>query len=664
MTDPLTTETRTRLSPAIARFGTEETVAPMRRLKAGVLEADLDGGNLRYIRIGGVEAIRGIAFLARDKNWGTYNAEISGLQVDERADGFTVTYTARVGDSGQALSYAARIEGRADGSLVFTADGAPETDFLTNRTGFVVLHPLAGVVDHPVTIEHTDGSIETSRFPAEIDPACPFQDIRAVSHEIAPGVTLTCRMEGDAYEMEDHRNWLDASFKTYIRPLAKPWPYTMPGGETFSQSVTMSLTGEVSTGGAAGDGPATVTVGGPTGTRVPRIGLAVPAEWTAAALERADLIRAANPAFLVCHFDARAGHDAATIAAYVALGEAVGAPLVLEAVVPCEDPAGAPTDDPAVLERDMAALAAAVGDAPFERIAVSPGSDLKCTLPGTAFPPAPPWEALAGAARAAFPNVPIGGGMFSYFTELNRKRPPKGLFDFVGHSGAPVVHAGDDISVMETLETLPSTFRSVRAFAGDGPYWVYPIAVSMRANPYGAVPAENPDNIRQAMNRVDPRDRALLGAAWYTGYVAEAAKGGVDAVTLAAVAGPSGIVNAPDDAPRPWFDEAPAAVMPNWHAVALATALSGGAVLEASSDRPGVVKALAVETDAGRTLVLVNLTGEAVEVALPGAEAATGAVLDETTFEAACSAARPLPEAPVAWPLTLKPYAVARLTLG
>ncbi len=100
---------------------------------------------------------------------------------------------------------------------------------------------------------------------------------------------------------------------------------------------------------------------------------------------------------------------------------------------------------------------------------MSPGSDLKCTLPGTTFPPAPSWERLVAEARRAFPGVPIGGGMFSYFTELNRKRPPKGQFDFVGHSGAPIVHAGDDESVMETLQALPSVFHSVRAFAGDTP---------------------------------------------------------------------------------------------------------------------------------------------------------------------------------------------------
>ena len=94
------------------------------------------------------------------------------------------------------------------------------------------------------------------------------------------------------------------------------------------------------------------------------------------------------------------------------------------------------------------------------RIAVSPACDLKCTLPGSVWPKAPAWAELAAAARAAFPGIPIGGGMFSYFTELNRKRPPAGLFDFVGHTICPLVHAGDDLSLTEGLEALPYIFAS------------------------------------------------------------------------------------------------------------------------------------------------------------------------------------------------------------
>ena len=62
-------------SRSIKLFGTEEPVSEPVALKAGPLEASLDAGNLRYIRVGGNEALRAIAFLVRDRNWGTYSAE-------------------------------------------------------------------------------------------------------------------------------------------------------------------------------------------------------------------------------------------------------------------------------------------------------------------------------------------------------------------------------------------------------------------------------------------------------------------------------------------------------------------------------------------------------------------------------------------------------------
>ncbi|MBN9247968.1 MAG: hypothetical protein J0I81_11085, partial [Hyphomicrobium sp.] len=91
---------------------------------------------------------------------------LSNLVVDERPDGFTVSYDARAGDGHQAFRFSARIEGDSAGRLDFSATGHAETDFLTNRTGFVVLHPIVGVSGEPVTIEHADGVIEEGRFEA------------------------------------------------------------------------------------------------------------------------------------------------------------------------------------------------------------------------------------------------------------------------------------------------------------------------------------------------------------------------------------------------------------------------------------------------------------------------------------------------------------------
>lgn len=645
-------------SRAVTLFGTEEMPPEPRVLRAGLLEASLEAGNLRYIRIGGREALRAIAFLVRDRNWGTYNPEISDLEVTSDERGFVVTYKAVCRDASQALAYAARIEGRADGRLVFEADIEALTDFVTNRTGFVVLHALEGVVGAPVTVEHVDGSVVESRFPEQVDPVCPFQNIRALAHELAPGLRVSCRMEGDAFEMEDHRNWMDASYKTYVRPLAQPWPYTIPRGKAQGQRVTLSLEGKPKAGSTAGAGTdAQVRIGNGSGRAMPRMGLAVAPEFVAEALEGAVLLKAARPAYLVCHFDRRKGHDRADVLRFAELGRATGAALVLEAVIACLDAEGKPTDDAAVLARDLREVAEAAAGVSFERVAVSPASDLKCTLPGSVWPRAPGWALLMAEARAAFPGVPVGGGMFSYFTELNRKRPPADLIDFICHTGSPIVHAGDDTSLTETLEALPSIFGSVAAFAGGRPHWVFPTAISMRDNPYGAVPAENPDNIRQAMNRVDPRERGLIGAAWYTGYIARAAGAGPVALTLGAAAGPSGIVYTRQPHAQPWFDEAGARVMPHYFPIAGAGALAGGTLRRVETSDPRNVQAYAATGTGGLRVWLANLSGEPRSVRIEGVDGdATARVLDETSFEA-------LMRDPGAWERRAAPLDGGRLRL-
>lgn len=627
-------------SRAIRLFGTEEPLPERRELRAGPLVCTLEAGNLRWIRLGGVEAIRSLAYIVRDRNWGTYNPEIRDLVVDQRTDGFTVTYEATARDATQAYRYRARIEGRGDGSLLFEGEGEALSDFVTNRTGFVVLHPV-DVSGKPLTVEHVDGRVVESRFPELVDPLCPFQDIRALTHEVLPGVRLRCLMEGEAFEMEDHRNWMDASYKTYVRPLAKPWPYTIAKGERVHQRVTLEVLGSPPAATASG-GPAVVTVrvGETAVARMPALGLAAPAEHLAGALARAELLARARPAFLVVHHDPRKGHGAAELALAKELGARTGCPLVLEAVIPCLDAEGKPSDDLSILRRDVEALRRAVDAArvAFARVAVSPACDLKCTLPGSVWPKAPGWRDLLATARAAFPGVPVGGGMFSYFTELNRKRPPADALDFVCHTGSPLVHAGDDATMMENLEALPWQYRTTRSFAGDLPYWIFPTAIAMRDNPYGQVPAENPANIRQAMNRVDPRERGLIGAAWYAGYLAHAARGGLEAVTLAAIGGPSGIVVTPQPEPRPWIDAAGAPLVPSYQVIRAHTRLAAGEVLESESSAPGSVQVLAVRTPRGIYATLVNLTPEARTVRLegPGLEGLAARRLGEADFVAAC----------------------------
>jgi len=640
-------------SLAVRLFGTDEPVAPLRILRAGPLTAEFDTGNLRHIRYAGVEILRAISFIVRDRNWGTYNPVISDLVVDERADGFTVTYKALALDDKQTFRYSARIEGSADGRLDFSAEGSAETPFLTNRTGFVVLHSIAGVSGHPVTIEHVDGSIVESRFPDIINPIQPMMELRALTHEAAPGLKVTCRMEGDTYEMEDQRNWTDASYKTYVRPLALPWPYTLPPEERIEQAVRLTVTG-TPPASAGGSGTGAVALGDRIGT-IPPLGLGLDPTEIADTLAKRNLLHLVGAKVVVGYYDPSLGHDAATLAGIVEAARALGAEPWLEAVVQSVDGFEA---EIAALGRTVAAMGS-----PFPTVLLSPLPDLKCTLPGSVWPPAPPPRAFFEAARKAFPNARIGGGMFSLFTEMNRKRPPVDLIDLVSFTTTAMLHAGDDISVTETLETLPSVALSASAIAGDKPFAVGPSAMGMRMNPYGEAPFKNPGNIRQAINFNDPRQRGLLGAAWALGFFARFAAGGASTITLGGTTGAFGLVSAPHDWPQPYFDEA-GGVFPAYHVLRGIGRLTGLPLRAVTT--PDTIEAIAAETGDGVELWLANRTGTEQSVALPGAPRDLF-LLDADSFVAATrdpdaldTLTKPFDDST----LVLAPYAVARLRLS
>jgi hypothetical protein len=609
-------------SRGIRLYGTDEPVTPPRVLRAGALSAEFEAGNLRYIRFGGVEMIRAVSYIVRDKNWGTYNPTISDLKIEENADGFRVSYSAVAKDDAQEFAYRAEIVGRPDGTLRFAARGHAVTDFLTSRAGFVVLHPIENVSGRPAHVTETTGESFDTSFPDLIDPKQPMMNLRAIRHEFAPGAHVDCRMEGDTFEMEDQRNWTDASYKTYVRPLALPWPYTLATGAEFEQSVTLTVSGAAPA--VAGGGAAIRLRIGEVLGEVPALGLGLDPDDSANALAHASALRAVGASHLICHHDPRRGHDRTTLAKAVETAQALGATPWLEAIV-------AEVDG---FEPELAALGEIVASlgSPFPVVLVSPASDLKCTLPGSPWPPCPPAVALYRAARRAFPAARLGGGMFSYFTELNRKRPPLAELDFVSFTTSPLVHAGDDRSVAEGLEALPHVARSVHAISGDTPYAVGPSAIGMRDNPYGQATAANPQNIRQAMNRNDPRQRGLLGAAWNLAYFAHFARGGARQIALGGGVGPFGLMYAPADYPQPGFDGT-GGFFPVYHVVRGLARLHGAPMRAVEISSPREVQAFA----AGNEVWIANLMGETRRVKMDAALSGSIARLDAESFPSAAA---------------------------
>jgi D-apionolactonase len=576
-------------------YGTDEAPAVAATLSAGALSVKLEGGNLRSIRFHDIEVLRGIYFLVRDTGWGTYEPQLTAMEVTQDLDRFSVRYYARCEGTEGVFVYRTEILGDANGNLRFTAEGDSPADFPANRIGFVVLHPIKGVAGADMEVEHTDGSRERVRMPEFVAPHQPALDIRALTHEAAPGMRVTVRMEGDAFEMEDQRNWTDASFKTYVRPLSKPRPFVLPAAKELLQSVTVSVedvSSRQTSVGAEADAHCNVEIGEAVGV-LPEIGLALDPADADEAISLLSTLRELAPQWLSIRVS-----DGADLTRAAEFSTKLGASVLAEIIIP-----GIRPDQE--IERERKRLFAAAGIAP-RAVVVCPIRDMRTRPTGP--PPANETDIaeIIDAARRQFPEARIGGGMLTLFTELNRNPPPAEILDFVTHGSTAITHAADDASVMETLEAWPQVLRSTRHMYGSLPYWLC-ATIGMRENPYGAAPAANPNKRRVPMARFDPRHRSLFGAAWALGVYAAAANEGTTVVTLAHAAGDFGLAA-----------QTPGGVRrsPIWRLLK-SFARRAGKIRRKTLSDPSV-GAIAFESGDGVELWIANLTARAVRAGVEG----------------------------------------------
>ncbi|HZZ03930.1 D-apionate lactonase [Paraburkholderia sp.] len=609
-------------------YGTSQIEVQGQALAAGSWSALFVDGALRDIRYLGAEVIRAIAYLVRDRDWGTCRPVIRGIEIDSHVRDLRVSYSAEcTNPEGHVLTYAVVIDCDADGALEFRARATAQTDFLAARCGFVVLHPIDGVAGAAARVGHSDGTVDASSFPALIDPWQPFKDIRAIEHSHASGLNVRCAFTGDVFEMEDQRNWSDASFKTYSRPLELPWPYTMEAGSTHEQSVRLEIEA------AREPSPTLPTVSNREcevlidlhgmDEPMPALGIAIAPDEIDAALANLPLLAELAPQQLTLHFDPVAGHGQADFGRFAHLQRRAGIAAVLECVLPG---VGAP-------EQELQSIATQirVAELAVTGIVVSPSVHRQSNPPGSISPLCPPLDEVYRAARRVFPDLRLGGGMLSYFTELNRKRPPLDLVDWVTHATCPIVHAADDHSVMETLEAIPHITRSCRALIGAQPYAIGPVSIGMRQNPYGSRVMPNPQGERVAMAGDDPRQRSLFGAAWLAGYAMALEGASLECLTLGALTGARGLVDGSIDS------AADPVRYPAFHIAAALARMAGLSRLPCRSERPRDVACFgARDAEGSLRLIIANLTPEKRTVRLnPGRGHIPGdmslATLDESS---------------------------------
>lgn len=571
-------------------FGTDERLAERRMLSAGPLTVILEDGNLRTICFAGIEVVRAINYLARDASWGTYKAELTNLLISEHKAAFEVTYDGLCNGAQGRFSYRMKITGKASGVLTLEAEGVALTDFPTNRTGFVVLHPSEAAGGR-LTIRHSDGRIEETVFPEAISPDQPAFDISALTHEPAPGIICIVAMEGDAFEMEDQRNWTDASFKTYVRPLSKPRPYVITKGAKDVQRIAISIECKALAARPGTASKATLTLGGPIG-RMPSMALFLDPDDLPSALAGAAQLGPAQD--IIIRFDGARGHDAHVLREAAGLAASVGARLAIEAILDAVDPG---------IEAKAVVNAIRASEIEPSAVLVSPRREFRAR-PSNLVPTGErPISEFVDALRATGIRAAIGAGTPSLFTEFNRN-PPTGDADFVFFGNAAIVHAADDLSVMETLSVYPSVIASARRLCPDKAIWLGPCTIGMRHNPYGNDVAANPARVRTPAAGEDPRHGALFGAAFAVGVAAQAAVAGVDHLIMAAPTGPFGLLD----------DHARRRPLQAVH-TELASA-AGATRYEVFVNHPAIT-AVAYRLGERIRILVANLTPDAVDVLIP-----------------------------------------------
>jgi len=231
------------LPKRVLYYGQDRPLPQVTPLRAGPLSLLLEDGDLRYIKYGDHEIIRRIYVAIRDRNWGTVPNVISNFSAEIHDDSFRITFDVTNCQGEIDFSWRGSLTGDSDGVIEARMDGVAHADFMKNRIGFCILYPseLSGAA---ARVTHSSSATEEATLPEDVSPnqpVLPFGDMNGLAHRVQPGLWADVRFAGDIFEMEDQRNWTDASFKIFCTPLSLPYPAPIKAGEPVVQSVTLRL---------------------------------------------------------------------------------------------------------------------------------------------------------------------------------------------------------------------------------------------------------------------------------------------------------------------------------------------------------------------------------------------------------------------------------------
>lgn len=562
-------------------------------LRAGPVTAVFDADNvcLRYIRVGRHEILRGINAPVRNQDWATVAPKVTNLEIENSNSNFKVTFDVTCQHADIDFRWKGLITGSEQGVIEFTFDGQAHSTFKRNRIGFCVLHGPSAA-GQPWVLETVDGKTSTGHFPKFISAHQPAKNLRAITHEVAPDIRARVEFEGDVFEMEDQRNWTDASFKTYCTPLELPYPVEVPNGTQVIQKIRISLDGARLVETAAPTDRTVLTLGEHEST-LPLLGVQVSSEVENLTEEQVKRLRALRLDHL--RTDLNLSDDSFVNRLRIVTRQAKALGVSLQLVV-------------------------GLGNAPaFDKL-VAEIRELQ--------PPVSYWLVRGGdpehfrqANRQLAPvlgKAKIGVTQVTNFVDLNRARPEDDAVQAIGFAINPQIHAFDNASIVETLPIQADAVSSARQFAGDRPLIIGPVTMAPQLVDGVDQPGGPPEG-GALPTYVDKRQVEPFTAAWTLGSLKFLSDARAHSATYFETVGWNGIMDADDVALRSQaFPSRPGELFPVYQLLFEIGEFAGGQTLQVDSSDELAAVGLAVKKLGRWRLVVGNLTGKSQSVTLRG----------------------------------------------
>jgi D-apionolactonase len=497
---------------------TNPSIHGYRTLRSGDLTLLYREGEIRRIFVDQTQVVSSIYVAVRDHNWGTLPVQVFEESIQENLDGFMINLM--VGYGTADILFDARISILAEANqLTYIFSGSARSNFKRNRIGLCVLHPIKECKGRPLNIVHPDGSVSREIFPKTISPDQPCINIKGMKWKPANHIEAELDFEGDIFEMEDQRNWTDASYKTYSTPLEYPFPVMLMEGDSVDQTVSLVVKPlKVNTGVEETVVPS-LRIQPDKLFPMPAIGIESSTDGERVSLEEAEQLKRITFDHLRVDLWLAAPQLEQNYDRAAEEQKLLGWPLelVLHFNLNYLDELDAFLEifrqQPVKIRHILL----------FDRDHLSSKMLLNKVVP---------------ELKSYFPYTIIGGGTDAYFAELNRNRPDTSLLDFVTYTLCPQIHASDNLTLIENLEAQFETVKCAQSLF-QKPVSIGAITLNQRFN----IVATDEKSSATIYPLTDRRQKTVFAAGWTLGSIKQLAMAGASSLTFFETVGSRGLLH-------------------------------------------------------------------------------------------------------------------------